>query len=227
MAPHLDSSNSPNCRMQWLPDEGLPGYPYPVVVNNWCAMPAAHQCLWLPVNPLVWESVCSLLTFLQPHLQTQVATKVSLCSHFRLCGLSWCPPRDAKIVMCAANIWHWQRPHASTTIDAVHKGTNRKAQQSCGGGTSWGVSGTPGLSWNTWACVSEHTWWNNTQVNALNTVEGSRLQSQGCTWRVSTYACFEQSNLLKVLGNRTNPFQVQPLLYQKVMWHAQGGHIHV
>ena len=93
----------------------------------------------------------------------------------------------------------------ASTVDAVHKGTNQKAQQSCGGGTSWGVSSTPRLSWNTWAHVSECAGWNNTQVNMINTVEGSRLQSQECSRCIATYAHFEQSNLLKVLGNRTNP----------------------
>ena len=63
----------------------------------------------------------------------------------------------------------------ASTIDIVYKGTNWKAQQSYRGGTSWGVGGTPGLSWNTWVHGSEHVQWNNIQVNLLNTVEGSRL----------------------------------------------------
>ena len=83
----------------------------------------------------------------------------------------------------------------ATTIDGVHKGTNRKALQSCGGSTSWGVSSTPGLSSNTWARVLEHTWRNNTQMNVPNTVEGSRLQSQGHTWCIATYAHFKRSPL--------------------------------
>ena len=45
MAAHLDGSDSPNCRAQWLADEGLPGHPYPVVVNNRHTTPAMHQCL--------------------------------------------------------------------------------------------------------------------------------------------------------------------------------------
>ena len=44
---------------------------------------------------------CSLLTFPQPHLKTQVATKVGSCSHFGLCSSSWCPPRDAN----SCNAW--------------------------------------------------------------------------------------------------------------------------
>ena len=46
MAVHLDGSDSPKCRVHWLTDDGLPGYPYSVVVNNGCAMPAVCQCLW-------------------------------------------------------------------------------------------------------------------------------------------------------------------------------------
>ena len=38
---------------------------------------------------------CSLLTFPQLHLKTRVATEVGSCSHFRLHGYSWHPPRDA------------------------------------------------------------------------------------------------------------------------------------
>ena len=109
---------------------------------------------------------------------------------------------------------------AASTIDAVHKDTNWKAQQSCRGGTSWGVSSTPRLSWNTWARVSEHARQNNTQVNTQNTVEGSRLQSQGHTWRVTTYACFQAVQPLEGLGWQNHPRQVRSLLYQKVMWPA-------
>ena len=64
-------------------------------------------------KPLVQESICSLPTFLQLHLQTRVTTEVSFHLHFRLCSFSWQLPRDAKIVMCAADVQHWWQPDAS------------------------------------------------------------------------------------------------------------------
>ena len=53
-----------------------------------------------------------------------------LNSQFGLCSFGWHPPRDAKIVMCMADIQCLLR--LSFT---VHTGTNQKAQQSCRGGT--------------------------------------------------------------------------------------------
>ena len=46
-------------------------------------------------KPIGMRGCCSLLTFPQPYLQTRVATETGLCSCFRVCGFSWCPPRDA------------------------------------------------------------------------------------------------------------------------------------
>ena len=53
----------------------------------------------------------------------------------------------------------------------------------------------------------------NTQLNSLNTVEDSKLQSQGCTRCVDTSACFKQSDLLNISVTEAPSHHVQPLLY--------------
>ena len=45
-------------------------------------------------KPTGMRGCCSLLTFLQPHLKTWVATEAGSHSRFELCGSSWHPPRD-------------------------------------------------------------------------------------------------------------------------------------
>ena len=46
-------------------------------------------------KPTGVRGCCSLLTFPQPHLKTQVTTKAGSCLHFGMHGSSLCPPRDA------------------------------------------------------------------------------------------------------------------------------------
>ena len=58
-------------------------------------------------------------------------------------SFSWCPPGDAKNVMCLTDVWS-----LSWLLSIVHEGTNWKIWQSCRGGTCWGVCGTPRLSCN-------------------------------------------------------------------------------
>ena len=145
MAAHWDGSDSPKGRVHWHTDEGLPGYPYSMVVNSWHATPTAHQCLRPLVNPLVRECICPLLIFLQSYLQTHISGCVaSVGTHSGM----------PKIGMCMADAQHQL---ASSSI--MHMGTNQKAQQSWRGSTSWGVSSIPRLFLNTWACVSEHVLW--------------------------------------------------------------------
>ena len=69
---------------------------------------------------------CSLLTFPQPHLKTQVTTEVGTCSCFGLHGSSWFPPRDANY----CDVW-WMLMGGSShmcwltaSANKVHQGTN-------------------------------------------------------------------------------------------------------
>ena len=68
----------------------LPGGRKQLMHHTSCAL--AHQTTGKPIDT---RGCCSILTFPQLHLKTQVTTKVGSCSHFGLHDSSCSTPRDA------------------------------------------------------------------------------------------------------------------------------------
>ena len=144
------------------------------------------SCMSMPQTtgkPIGMRGHCSLLTFPQPHLKTLVRTEVGSGLHFGLCGFSWHPPSNTNNcdmwMMMACDKGHMQHFAALSKPSAL-------GHQQKGAGSPVEVvlieewAALPGFS-----RILKHVQWlahvANTHGNTSKTVEGSRLQSWGCT----------------------------------------------
>ena len=93
MTAHLDGSNS-----FFIECNGSQINYSRMSLPSGCKQLMRHtSCVSVPQTtgkPSGMRGHCSLLTFQQPHLKTQVTTEAGSRSHFRLCSSSWHPPRD-------------------------------------------------------------------------------------------------------------------------------------